>query len=198
MITPAPLDYDATLAENVRNEDENSLLELIDRHTPLCYKIYGEYSDGLYASGVAIEDLKGDKDYIMWQAALKHDPTRGKFTTLLGNQIRYQCLGAMSLRKRRHIFKDEHDLEILLSKEGAYFLPEDKSFKEFVLHILDQVEDERIKEVFVMRFLSGEKKTLDQIGEVLEVSKQTIANLLNRGMEVIRSKTMSENCFDSI
>ena len=85
------MNSDTLLAQNVKDKDcENSLKELIERHSKLCYNIYQKYIPAMNASGVFPDDALNDKDYIIYKSACSYNPTkRTKFSTWLGNQVRY-------------------------------------------------------------------------------------------------------------
>jgi hypothetical protein len=47
----------------------------------------------MIASGTHPEDISSDKDYLIYKSAVSYNPTKKiKFSTWLGNQVRYYCL----------------------------------------------------------------------------------------------------------
>ena len=68
---------DTELVENVKEKScNNSLKELILRHSALCVDIYKKYTPALCASGVPIQDVYQDKDYIVYKSALSFKPEK--------------------------------------------------------------------------------------------------------------------------
>ena len=61
---------DSVLANEVKEKDcQNSLVELIGRHSNLCYNICQKYMPVMHASGIFVDDVLNDKDYIIYQSA---------------------------------------------------------------------------------------------------------------------------------
>src|SRR4051812_6008153 len=89
---------DAELVNRVKTENcSDSLQELINRHTPLCYDIYRRYFPSLKSVGISINDLNDEKDFYVYKSASSFKPEKNvKFSTWLGNHIRYQCLNALN------------------------------------------------------------------------------------------------------
>ena len=80
---------DSDLTKMIRDEnDELALTELISRHS-------GIYVDMLKKFGFKcltqnqIQDIMGDKDYVIYKAALEYDPEKAKFSTHLANKAKY-------------------------------------------------------------------------------------------------------------
>ena len=89
---------DTTLVKNVQEKnDELALKTLIERHSALCNSLYKKYSPPMIASGIHVEDIINEKDYIVYKSAMSFDPCKkSKFSTWLYNQVRYQCLNCMN------------------------------------------------------------------------------------------------------
>ena len=74
---------DNILVKNVQeNNDENSLRILIDRHSGLCNSLYKKYSSSMVISGVHLQDVMDQKDYIVYKSAMTFNPCKkSKFST---------------------------------------------------------------------------------------------------------------------
>ena len=85
---------DEQLITKIKTEACNSSLnQLINKHTGLCYDIYKKYLPSQELSGNYSINIENDKDYIIYKSALSFDETKKiKFSTWLGNQVKYQCL----------------------------------------------------------------------------------------------------------
>lgn len=174
---------------------ESSLKTLIERHTPLCFTIYRKYHASLAANGVSYEDIKNEKDYIIYKSILKFDPDKKvKFSTWLGNFTRYYCLNLINSEKKYICMEDE---KLNYHRERATE-DEDESkneeVKEYVISLLDQMKDIRIKKVFMLRYFSEskQKNTWQKIGKKIKVSTQTAINLHEKGRKMLATKFKSK------
>jgi len=68
---------DVELVEKIQEEScNNSLKELINRHSALCVDICKKYTPAMYASGVPYSDIYEDKAYIVYKSALSFKPEK--------------------------------------------------------------------------------------------------------------------------
>jgi RNA polymerase sigma factor (sigma-70 family) len=190
---------DNYLAERIRVSNcENSLNELIKRHSALCFKIIQRYSGTFYANNIDITEASSDKNLIIWNSAKSFSIDKNvKFSTWLANQVKYSCLNALNKKsKDRLITTEDKTLDAL--KEQAEERGDDNLF-EFTSNILNQLKDKRIKQIFSMRYSTRSKKpSWCVVAKRLNISTQTAINLHNRGIEVLRKKIKSEKFLDSI
>ena len=92
---------DSALTEKIKeSNDGEALNELISRHS-------GIYVDMLKKFGYRslsenqISDIMGDKDYVIYKAALEYNPEKAKFSTHLANKTKYLCLTQRTKNKKR-------------------------------------------------------------------------------------------------
>ena len=166
-----PGDIESILIFNVKNAECNeSLKEIIRLHSPLFYDIYKKYYSALKKHGISQHDVEGDRDYVIYQAIKKYDPSKkAKFSTWLGNFTRYYCLNLMNSRKR-HVYAEEDELDYYHSSlDFVTDGKENKEVKEFAMHILNRMKDGRIKKIFHLRYFCNniKKNTWSQIGKKL-------------------------------
>lgn len=184
---------DIELVINVQKDNcNNSLKVLIEKHAPLCYEIHRKYSSAMSNSGVCPEDVLGDKDYLIYKSALSFKAQKKtKFSTWLGNQMRYLCLNSMN--RNRLLAVEESKITFFLNKNIDDSEQKAKEHSDFVFNILNQLKDKRIKRIFRMRYFYDKKSqsAWSQIADLLGVSTQTAINLHNRAIEILRCK-MSE------
>ena len=190
---------DNYLVERIRVTDcENSLEELIKRHSALCFKIIKKYSSTFYANNIDIIEASTDKNLVIWNSAKSFNTDKNvKFSTWLANQIKYSCLNAINKKiKDRLVTTETEMLDVL--KERPPEEAEDNLF-EFASHILNQLKDKRIKQIFSLRYSSYSKKpSWCTVAQQVKVSTQTAINLHDRGIEILRKKIKSEKFIDSI
>ena len=177
---------------------EESLGELINRHSAICFKIIKRYASTFYANNINIIDASSDKNLIIWNSAKSFNVDKNvKFSTWLANQVKYSCLNALNKKSKDRLVATEDEILELL-KERPEEETEGNLF-EFTGNILNQLKDKRIKQIFSMRYSTRHKKpSWCKVAEELNVSTQTAINLHNRGIAVLRKKITSEKFLDSI
>ena len=191
---------DNTLVKNVKEKnDEESLKMLIDRHSALCNSLYKKYSSSMINSGVYLQDIVDQKDYIVYKSAMSFDPCKNsKFSTWLYNQVRYQCLNCMN-ENSRYLTLETDKLNYIIEKQT----PSQKEYKninEYIFNIIDSCSDKRVEKIFKMRYLNGSNKKMpwNKIGKKLNISTQTAINIHNKAIKLLKTKVESKNCFDKI
>ena len=137
---------DETLVENIKIKScNNSLIELITRHSGICFSIGKKFTQ--YGS-FNLNDLNDNKDWIIYSAALSFDSDKGsKFSTWLGNQVKYYCLNLKN-KSSKYIDTEDTTIEFLINQ----YHNDNKSSesKTQVLNtirdILEQIKDKNITE----------------------------------------------------
>jgi RNA polymerase sigma factor (sigma-70 family) len=193
---------DIDLINKIKNNQcDESLREIINRHSALCFNIYNKYSKILKTTGELIDDISLEKDYIIYKSALSFDPTRKtKFSTWLGNFTKYYCLNLINSKKKYVPMEDEM-LNAIREKETIREEKDDnKEIQEFVTNLLDKMKDKRIQRVFKLRYAPdfAKRNTWVEIGKRMKVSPQTAMNLHDRGKKIIAKKLHSDNFADSL
>ena len=190
---------DTYLTERIKMSNcERSLIELIGRHSGLCFKIITRYSKSFYANNLDLNEASNDKNLIIWNSAKSFSAEKNvKFSTWLANQVKYSCLNALNKKSKDRLVSTEDKILDVLS-ETEQENKNDNLF-EFTNNILSQLKDERIKKIFSMRYSHNHKKpSWCAIATKMEVSTQTAINLHNRGIQILRKKIESEKFLDSI
>lgn len=191
---------DTTLVKNVQEKnDELALKTLIERHSALCNSLYKKYSPPMIASGIHVEDIINEKDYIVYKSAMSFDPCKkSKFSTWLYNQVRYQCLNCMN-ENSHYLTLDNDKLNYLIEKT-APVNKEYKNINEYIHNIIESCSDERVKKIFKMRYCneSTKKMSWNKIAKKLKISTQTAINIHNKAIKLLKTKVESKNCFDKI
>jgi len=197
------VEEDIELINRVKDHACNeSLKELIDRHSALCYDIYNKYSNTLKkASGELIDNINLEKNFIIYKSVLSFNPDKKtKFSTWLGNFTRYYCLNVINSKKKYVPMEDEllnsikeKEAELNGNQNGNEKASE-KEMHDYVINILEKMKDERIKKVFNLRYFSdfNKRSTWVEIGKKMKVSPQTAINLHNRGKTMIAKKINSK------
>ena len=191
---------DITLVKNIKERnDEEALKVLIQKHSALCNSLYKKYSTPMVASGVHLQDVIDQKDYMVYKSALSFDENKNsKFSTWLYNQVRYQCLNCMN--ENSHYLSLETDKLNYLIEKNTPLKKEYKNINDYILNIIESCSDERIQKIFKMRYSndSNKKMSWNKIAKKLEISTQTAINIHNKAIKLLKTKVESKNSFDKI
>ncbi|MFN5443252.1 MAG: hypothetical protein ACK48V_03395 [Crocinitomicaceae bacterium] len=184
---------DLELIKNIRNKKNSNecLQELINRHSGIYLDIVNSFLKSCQNTSLK-EDIIGDKDYAIYNSALKFDETKGtKFSTFLGNEAKWICLNANNKNKK---FIELNDNSCDLEKIQDETEVENLKFNEQILKdFQEQIRnhpDERIQKIFQMRY-SGNKKLIPwrKISKKMNLSIQGCINIHNAALNSI-SKTI--------
>ena len=179
----------------------DSLRELENMHGGLCVKIIKKYLNQLNDKNFSIEDMLKDKVYVVYQSALSFDPKRNiKYSTWLGNQIRYFCLNTLN-KNKNNLCLDNEKIKYLVEKKQIEEsnTQMDQSKLDYIFDIIHNMKDKRIEKIFKMRYFDSKKlKAWNEIGKKLHISTQTAINIHNKALEFLNKKITSKNLFDKI
>ena len=185
---PIKILEDLQLVDNIKKDTkiEDSLQELIGRHTGIYLDIVNKYTrNGNQTNRL---DLIDEKDYNIYQAALKYEGDRGtKFPTFLGNKTKWICLNKFNKRKR------DPQLSIDDIRESDILRPKKEKLKKEDLEVFSEAiklskthKDKRVEKIFEMRYITGEKNKVmpwKKISEELNMSIQGCINIHNSAVE---------------
>ena len=179
---------DLQLVDNIKKDKktEDCLQELIGRHTGIYLDIVNKYT--LNGNTTNRLDLIDEKDYNIYQAALKYEGDRGtKFPTFLGNETKWICLNKFNKRKK------DPQLSIDDVKESDILHPKKEKIKKEDLEVFSEAiklskvhKDKRVEKIFEMRYITGEKNKVmpwKKISEELNMSIQGCINIHNSAVE---------------
>ena len=192
-----------SLIENVKvNKCEESLKELSRKHSGLYIDICKKYFQRLEQVGVFSEDVRSEKNYVVYKSALSYNSDKGaKFSTWLANCARYHCLNTISSNKK-HFSEGQGCVEKFLDDRSIenFTNSDNLNLKEYVFEILGQLKDKRIKQIFEFRYFPSDthKPTWNRISRQMGVSIQTAINLHQKGRRILFSKINSRKTEDFI
>jgi DNA-directed RNA polymerase sigma subunit (sigma70/sigma32) len=193
---------DADLIKNIKDNNCNdSMKELEDRHSGICYTMIKKYYNSMSSVGVDPVELAKEKDYVIFKSALNFDASRNiKFSTWLGNQMRFHCLNCMN-KNNTTISMENESIKLIMEKNQILNTNSllNKDNCEYIFNLLDQLKDKRIVEIFKIRYFS-DKKTVSwsKIGRKLKISTQTVINLHNKTLRFLKNKLESTSFQDTI
>ncbi len=179
---------DFQLVENIKTNKkaETSLQELIGRHTGIYLDIVNKYTQNGNTTNKL--DLIDEKDYNIYQAALKYKSDRGtKFPTFLGNETKWICLNKYNKKKKEPQLSIEDIKEVdILNTKNEKIKKEDLEVFTEAIKFSKKHKDKRVEKIFEMRYITGEKNKVmpwKKISEELDMSIQGCINIHNSAIE---------------
>jgi len=189
-------DGDLIEAIKIRSNSGEYLTELVSRHSGIYLTMVNNYTPPENSSQKSHKsELISDKDYYIYQAALKYDDSRKtKFSTYLGNETRWMCLNLYNKEKKQIITDIDLNTppaEELPSEEDAEEIISREDFLKKVMKIVNNDPDSRIAKIFSMRYLEGDNNKLTpwkNIGSNLELSIQGCINIHDKTINKIKKE----------
>jgi len=193
---------DTDLVEEVKCKNcSDAMKELETRHSGVCFSMIKKYYNALSSVGLDPNEVAKEKDYVMYKSVLNYDATKNiKFSTWVGNQMRFHCLNSMNKINNSISMDNENIKNIIEQKqclEGVKSI--NKENYEYIFNILSQFKDKRIERIFKMRYFSDKKVvSWSKIGKKLKISTQTVINLHNKALKFLKNKLESNQFQDTI
>ena len=187
---------DNYLIEQIKSKSCNdSLLELISRHSGICFSIGKKF---LTSFPVHLNELSDNKDWIIYSSAVSFNPDMGsKFSTWLANNVKYFCLNLKN-KVSKYVNSEQDLLEFLINKNNSE-VKESNSNKNEIINaitdLLDKVKDENVKNAIYYRYLSNKNRILNyaEVASILNVTPQTALNWHNKFINLAKKKLTSLN-----
>lgn len=179
---------DLSLIQEIKNSnDESCLKELIAKHSGIYLQIVNQtISD---QSNINKNDIIDDKDLFIYEKALNFDPNRNiKFSTYLGNEIKWKCLNIHNKAKKYEYCDVGAQSEHLIDKDYVQEMLDNEA----VFLIYDKAEkypDERVRKIIQMRYRDCKKNKLTpwkRIAKKLKLSIQGCINIHNRFIKEVK------------
>ena len=186
------VDSDYTLISNIQEEnDEDSLLEIIDRHSGIFHTMVNQFMSHPHCS-LYKSLLVGEKDSTIYSAALNYDPTRKtKFSTHLANQTKWKCLNILNKKKKNKEFQldDNSNYDEPFSDGFLREIDKGEAFSLFN-KCLKKEKDERVKKIIDLRYGVDNNKLTPwrKIAEKLDMSIQGCINIHNRFINKVKKE----------
>ena len=191
---------DVDLVNNIKKQIdvEESLEELVNRHSGIYLEMVNSYASPNNPF-IDYQELIQDKEYKIYNAAMKYDPDRGaKFSTYLGNETKWMCLNIYNRNKRRPAFQSSF-IENLSSTDHMECDTISESIKkdlfDKVLSAIKMHPDKRVERIFEMRYIIGNKNKVmpwKKIGEEMKLSIQGCINIHNSVVQNLKEELKQE------
>lgn len=183
---------DLTLIDKIKDRnDEESLLELIDRHSGIYHTMVNQFLSSPRNTLDKTQAVK-EKDYVIYNSAVSFNPDKNtKFSTYLANQAKWKCLNILNKKKRNNEFSLE-EIPVYQEPFSESFLSQinkEETFKLFQ-ELLDQEDDDRIKKIIELRYDVDNNKLNPwrKIAERLDMSIQGCINIHNRFIKKVKKE----------
>jgi len=144
---------DLDLIQEVKiNNNSTAISILTDRHSGVYHTIANQYKFNPY---VCYPDVIKNKDFVVWQAAIKYDAGKGSFANLVANMARYECYSMINESKKYRVNQRA-------GLEDAAELPQENDKGELT-HMVSYIEeilpdDPKTKKIIMDRFVNGGAK----------------------------------------
>lgn len=194
---------DIDLINKIKEDlDSEALKELELRHSGICHQMIKKYYQNMLNFGVDPEDIASDKLLVIYKSALNFNPEKNvKFSTWVGNQMRYYCLNSIN-SKNQDVNLENANLKVLIEKKQSQQINIEDYIKDqakYIFEILLKMKDERIHQVFKLRYYEDKKPLAwSKIAKRLNLSTQTVINLHEKGKIFLKNKLTSINNNDII
>jgi len=189
---------DEKLVSNIQNDSnaEECLDVLIERHSGLCINMINGYVSKNHNDSLRQELIK-EKDYQIYYSALKYNPDKGsKFSTYLGNEVKWKCLNIYNKNKKRKTIPVEESMINYLSYTNQTEDSHEES--EIFTNIIKQAKshsDPRVSRIFHLRYIEGKNNSVmpwKNIGEELGMSIQGCINIHDSALKQFKNKIRKE------
>tara|TARA_R110002020_G_scaffold30175_4_gene94950 strand:- start:384 stop:980 length:597 start_codon:yes stop_codon:yes gene_type:complete len=188
---------DSALTDLIKADNsEDALNELILRHS-------GIYVDMLKKFGFKcltqnqVQDIMGDKDYVIYKAALEYNQDKAKFSTHLANKAKYLCLTQKTKNKNNKVTTNFEDVQFLQKDKKstpAESCDLNDSFSR-ILNLIKKHKDKRLQTIFHQRYFcgrGGKLKPWKEVAEKLKLSAQGCINIHDKAIKELKYKINNE------
>lgn len=187
---------DLDLINNIKEKKcEDSLIELIKRHENIYYDMFHYYKKIIKSKQLIFEELLDDVKLNIYKAALEYDPSKQtKFSTYLANSTRFLCLKLIYNKPNIESIDTEENKNIKIELNNRTISLEESNTRLYNIYsIIDNLTDERAKKIFHLRFSDTNKsdRTWSSIGKKMGLSTQTVINIFNKNLKLIKYKLKS-------
>ena len=180
---------DETLIKRILDKQcSRSLEELVNKHSGIIFNIGKKYCS---SCNLDISELNDNRYWIVFNAAKTFNATKGsKFSTWLGNQVRFFCLNYKNKNSKLIPIENEH-LEFFINN---FSKNDEKVNQKEVIHtiidLFNQISDPNTKNAIYYRYFYNKERILNysEIADILKVTPQTVLNWHNKFVDFAKKK----------
>ncbi len=179
---------DEHLIKKVLNDQcSDSLEKLIEKHGGMIFNIGKKYC---VSCNLDINELNDNKYWIIYNAIKSFNPSKGsKFSTWLGNQVRFFCLNYKN-KYNKYSPTEDSILEFLINKSDKNINDNKKEIINNIIDLFHQITDMNTKNAIYYRYFYNKDRILNysEIAEILKVTPQTVLNWHNKFIKLAKKK----------
>lgn len=179
---------DDILIKQIKEKNCNeSLIELTNRHGGMCFSIGKKYSS---YCGLDLNDLNDNKFLIVFNAVKSFNDKKGsKFSTWLGNQIRFFCLNHKN-KNNKLVPIEDISLDFLNNLKKIDNDQNKQNILDIIIDLFNQISDPNTKNAIYYRYFYDKERILNysEIAEILKVTPQTVLNWHNKFIGYAKKK----------
>lgn len=188
---------DSDLTALIREDNnENALNELISRHSGIYVDMLKKFGSNCLTKN-QVYDIMGEKDYVIYKAALEYDEKRAKFSTHLANKTKYMCLTQKTKNKNNRLVSNFDEIEFCQKDKG--YTPDEScnisdSFSR-IINLIEKHKDIRLKIIFYERYFCGKRgklKPWKEVAGILNLSAQGCINIHDKAILELNQKINNE------
>ena len=101
---------------------------------------------------------------------------------------------------KKYVNHEDKTIEFINSQNILITVDKNSETVDYIDSLLSSMRDDRVKEIFKLRYFSGNEKltTWNKIAKSLNISTQTAINLHEKARLFLKNKIQSKNSFDLI
>lgn len=177
------------------DHSEDALKVLVGRHS-------GIYYDQIHKNmpkndnSIIKRELLEEKESFIYQCALEFNPEiKIKFSTFVGNRIKWKCWNLQNAKKRQK--QDSLETSPEPSTFGnLYSDVEQSELNDIIGKVLKSYPDKRAKRIFRLRYVEGQRNKVmpwRKISKKLDMSIQGCINIHNKLITTIKKEYEQSN-----
>lgn len=179
---------DEELIKNVIESNcSDCFQKLVEKHSGLCFSIGKKYAS---TCGLDLNELNDNRYWIIFNALQSFDNSKGsKFSTWLGNQVRFFCLNYKNKNKNNVNIDDEY-LDFFFNKTSNENSKNKEEILNLVKDLFHQISDQNTKNAIYYRYFYNKERILNyaEVAEILKVTPQTVLNWHNKFITYAQKK----------
>ena len=192
---------DLILVKKIKlNNCNDSFLKLSSNYENFYFSIAKKYYTPLVKMGMTKEDINAEKDFILYKAIQSFDAKqKTKFSTWFCNCTRYHFLNFINSNKK-YVVSEDKTIDFFNVQNSLIAIDKTSETLDYLNSLISSMKDKRIKEIFKLRYFSGNEKltTWNKIARKIGISTQTAINLHEKARVFLKNKIESKNSFDLI
>jgi RNA polymerase sigma factor (sigma-70 family) len=182
----------------INNQCNDSLKILVERHSGIIFNIGKKYCT---PCNLDLNDLNDNKYWIIFNAAKSFDAKKGsKFSTWLGNQVRFFCLNHKNKNMKLVPTEDKHLEYFINTLNKKNILSNKQDLVEIIIDLFNEISDHNTKNAIYYRYFHNKERILNysEIAEILNVTPQTVLNWHNKFISFAKKKLTNKKKYSNI